>query len=148
MLNIVVNGTRPDTRPPVADWWAGAEMRVSTLFDSIITGKASYRVACPQLKISYRCVRREILSSIHGREAVKSVVENINVVVDTIVIPTSPFVDVEIRHCEFIAIVDAPLGQPLPKQPAEKAQTAEIGGRQRRIEAIEGVFGCLLVRMQ
>ena len=27
-------GTRPDTRPPVADGWAGAEMRVFTLFDS------------------------------------------------------------------------------------------------------------------
>ena len=26
--------TRPDTRPPVADRWAGAEMRVFTLFDS------------------------------------------------------------------------------------------------------------------
>ena len=26
--------TRPDTRPPVADEWAGAEMRVFTLFDS------------------------------------------------------------------------------------------------------------------
>ena len=29
--------TRPDTRPPVADGWAGAEMRVFPLFDSIIT---------------------------------------------------------------------------------------------------------------
>ena len=29
------NKTRPDTRPiPVADGWAGAEMRVFTLFDS------------------------------------------------------------------------------------------------------------------
>ena len=27
-------GTRPDTRPPVAGGWAGAEMRVSSLFDS------------------------------------------------------------------------------------------------------------------
>ena len=27
--------TRPDTRPPVADGWAGAEMRVFPLFDSI-----------------------------------------------------------------------------------------------------------------
>ena len=26
--------TRPDTRPPVADGWAGAEVRVFTLFDS------------------------------------------------------------------------------------------------------------------
>ena len=56
------NSTRPDTRPSVADGWAGAEMRVFTLFDSIVmdgptdqrtdgrTDKASYRVACPQLK--------------------------------------------------------------------------------------------------
>ena len=51
-------GTRPDTRPSVADGWAGVEMRVFPLFDSIITDrrtdrrtdKASYRVACPQLK--------------------------------------------------------------------------------------------------
>jgi len=49
--------TRPDTRPiPVADGWAGAEMRVFTLFDSCSrtngrTDKGSYRVACPQLKI-------------------------------------------------------------------------------------------------
>ena len=27
--------TRPDTRPPVADGWAGAEMSVFPLFDSI-----------------------------------------------------------------------------------------------------------------
>ena len=26
--------TRPDTRPSVADGWAGAEMRIFTLFDS------------------------------------------------------------------------------------------------------------------
>ena len=60
--------TRPDTRPiPVADGWAGAEMRVFTFFNSWSrtdrptnrptdrptngrTDKASYRVACPQLK--------------------------------------------------------------------------------------------------
>ena len=54
--------TRPDTRPPVADGWAGAEMRVFPLFNSSVTDqptnrptdqrtdKASYRVACPQLK--------------------------------------------------------------------------------------------------
>ena len=30
----IINSTRPDTRPPVADGWAGAEMRVFTLFDS------------------------------------------------------------------------------------------------------------------
>ena len=28
---------RPDTRPPVADGWAGAEMRVFPLFDSMVT---------------------------------------------------------------------------------------------------------------
>ena len=49
--------TRPDTRPiPVADGWAGAEMRIFPLFDSCPrtdqrmdrwTDKASYRVACP-----------------------------------------------------------------------------------------------------
>ena len=58
--------TRPDTRPPVADGWAGAEMRVFPLFNLSVTDrptnrpthqptngrmdKASYRVACPQLK--------------------------------------------------------------------------------------------------
>ena len=62
--------TRPDTRPPVVDGWAGAEMRVFPLFNSSVTDrptdqptdrptdqatdgrtdKASYRVACPQLK--------------------------------------------------------------------------------------------------
>ena len=55
--------TRPDTRPiPVADGWAGAEMRVFPLFNSITTDrptdqptngwtdKASYRVASPRLK--------------------------------------------------------------------------------------------------
>ena len=31
--------TRPDTRPSVADGWAGAEMRVLPLFDSIITDR-------------------------------------------------------------------------------------------------------------
>ena len=32
------NRTRPDTRPiPVADGWAGAEMRVFPLFDSSVT---------------------------------------------------------------------------------------------------------------
>ena len=29
--------TRPDTRSPVADGWAGAEMRVFPLFDSMVT---------------------------------------------------------------------------------------------------------------
>ena len=51
--------TRPDTLPiPVADGWAGAEMRVFTLSNSITTDqptngrtdKASYRVAIPRLK--------------------------------------------------------------------------------------------------
>ena len=53
--------TRPDTRPSVADGWAGAEMLVFSLFDLIITDrridrwmdKASYRVACPRLKTPY-----------------------------------------------------------------------------------------------
>ena len=56
---IGIHYTRPDTRPPVADGWAGAEISVFTLFDLIITDqrtngrtdKASFRVACPQLKI-------------------------------------------------------------------------------------------------
>ena len=30
-------GTRPDTRPPVVDGWAGAEMRVFPLFNSSVT---------------------------------------------------------------------------------------------------------------
>ena len=59
--------TRPDTRPiPVADGWAGAEMRIFTLSNSITTDqpinqptdrptdqrtdKASYGVASPRLK--------------------------------------------------------------------------------------------------
>ena len=33
----MIERTRPDTRPPVADGWAGAETCVFTLFDSIIT---------------------------------------------------------------------------------------------------------------
>ena len=57
-----MKATRPDTRPSVADGWAGAEMRVFPLFDSMVTDgptdrptdrrtdKASYKVACPQLK--------------------------------------------------------------------------------------------------
>ena len=31
------NRTRPDTRPPVADGWAGVDMRVFPLFDSMVT---------------------------------------------------------------------------------------------------------------
>ena len=31
--------TRPDTRPPVADGWAGAEMRVLPLFNSSVTDR-------------------------------------------------------------------------------------------------------------
>ena len=62
--------TRPDTRPPVADGWAGAEMLVFPLFDSWVTDrrtdgrtdgrtdKASYRVACPQLKRKRKRKRR------------------------------------------------------------------------------------------
>ena len=33
-IRIRVRGTRPDTRPPVADGWAGADRRVFPLFDS------------------------------------------------------------------------------------------------------------------
>ena len=37
-LNMTHHKTRPDTRPiPVADGWAGAEMRVFPLFDSSVT---------------------------------------------------------------------------------------------------------------
>ena len=54
--------TRPDTRPiPVADGWAGTEMRILTLSNSITMTDGQmdqrtdewtkpYRVACPQLK--------------------------------------------------------------------------------------------------
>ena len=59
-VNYVYALTRPDTRPiPVADGWAGAETLVFPLFDSCSptdgrtdgrTDKASYKVACPQLK--------------------------------------------------------------------------------------------------
>ena len=57
------NKTRLDTRPPVADGWAGAEMRIFPLFSSSMTDqptnrptngrtdKASYRVASPRLNI-------------------------------------------------------------------------------------------------
>ena len=38
-----MNNTKPDTRPPVADGWAGAEMRVFLLFDSIITDQRTDR---------------------------------------------------------------------------------------------------------
>ena len=65
--------TRPDTRPiPVADGWAGAEMRVSTLSNLITmtdgrtngptdrrTDKASCRVACPQLERHEFCKYRK-----------------------------------------------------------------------------------------
>ena len=53
---LLVTTTRPDTRPiPVADGWAGAKMRVFTLFDSHSptdqrTEKASFRVASPRPK--------------------------------------------------------------------------------------------------
>ena len=35
--------TRPDTRPSVADGWAGAEMRVFPLFDSMVTDRRTDR---------------------------------------------------------------------------------------------------------
>ena len=34
-----IEKTRPDTRPSVADGWAGAEMRVFPLFNSITTDR-------------------------------------------------------------------------------------------------------------
>ena len=34
---VVNEKTRPDTRPSVVDGWAGAEMRVFSLFDSMVT---------------------------------------------------------------------------------------------------------------
>ena len=43
-----IGRTRPDTRPPVADGWAGAEMRSFPRFDSIITdGRANRRTDGP-----------------------------------------------------------------------------------------------------
>ena len=42
-MNQVLIKTRPDTRPPVADGWAGAEMRVSTLSNSITTDRPTDR---------------------------------------------------------------------------------------------------------
>ena len=39
-MAITFHQTRPDTRPiPVADGWAGAEMRVFPLFDSSVTDR-------------------------------------------------------------------------------------------------------------
>ena len=38
--------TRPYTRPPVADGWAGAEMRVLTLSNSIITDRRTLGRSC------------------------------------------------------------------------------------------------------
>ena len=35
--------TRPDTRPPIADGWAGAEMRVFPLFNSSVTDRRTDR---------------------------------------------------------------------------------------------------------
>ena len=62
----MISITRPDTRPPVADGWAEAEMRVFPLFNSSVTDrptnqptdrrtdgrtdKASYSIACLRLK--------------------------------------------------------------------------------------------------
>ena len=40
---IGIHYTRPDTRPPVADGWAGAEISVFTLFDLIITDQRTNR---------------------------------------------------------------------------------------------------------
>ena len=40
---IGIHYTRPDTRPPVADGWAGAEMRVFPLFDWSVTDRPTDR---------------------------------------------------------------------------------------------------------
>ena len=37
ILQVDRHKTRPDTRPSVADGWAGVEMRVFPLFDSMVT---------------------------------------------------------------------------------------------------------------
>ena len=42
-LLLLPSKTMPDTRQPVADGWAGAEMRVFPLFDSIITDQRTDR---------------------------------------------------------------------------------------------------------
>ena len=66
--------TRPDTRPiPVADRWAGAELRVFTLFDLCSrtngrTDKGLYRVACPQLKKKKREEERNMESKIERKK--------------------------------------------------------------------------------
>jgi len=82
--------TRPDTRPiPVTDRWAGAELRVFTLFVSCSqtngrtdgqmdgrmdgrtdgrTDKGRYRVACPQLKKKKREEERNMESKIERKK--------------------------------------------------------------------------------
>ena len=46
--------TRPDTRPTVADGWAGAEMRVFTLSNSIITDQRTNGQTKPRIELRVR----------------------------------------------------------------------------------------------
>ena len=43
MYHVSHRKTRPDTRPPVADGWAGAEMRVFPRFNSSVTDRPTDR---------------------------------------------------------------------------------------------------------
>ena len=52
--------TRLDTRPPVADGWAGAEMRNFPLFDSIITDRRTDGWTKPLIELrvrNYKCFK-------------------------------------------------------------------------------------------
>ena len=77
--------TRPDTRPPVADGWAGAELCVFPLnqygpMDGPTDGrtdKASFRVACPQPK------RKDRRSRLDASLATKSLKVQINFLLKT-----------------------------------------------------------------
>ena len=46
--------TRPDTRPSVADGWAGAEMRVFPLFDSMVTDQPTDGRTKPLIELRVR----------------------------------------------------------------------------------------------
>ena len=69
------------TAIPVADGWAGVEMRVFTLFNSCSrtdrptdrrTDKGSYRVACPQLKtVENKAV--EIMKAVENIKTVENI---------------------------------------------------------------------------
>ena len=50
----VKKSTRPDTRPPVADGWAGAEMRIFPLFDSMVTDGPTDRRTKPLIELRVR----------------------------------------------------------------------------------------------